>query len=99
MVFVAKNQAPEVLKPGKQPFDFPSARIATKLSAVLGELFAPLFLMRSNHFNATIIQKPLIKSIAVIGLIAKNAIRGILRKLLSMVASTNFTSWGEALSM
>jgi len=80
MVFVANNQASEVLKPGKQPFDLPSARIAAKLPTVLGALFAPLFSMRGNHFNAPIIQKPLIKSIAVIGLIANNAIRSIVRK-------------------
>jgi hypothetical protein len=80
MVFVANNQAPEVLQPGKQPFDLPSARIETKLPAVLGALFAPLFSMRGNHLNATIIQKPLIKSIAVIGLIANNAVRSIMPK-------------------
>jgi len=80
MVFVANNQASEVLKPGKQAFDLPSARIATQLPTVLGALFTPLFSMRGNHFNATIIQKPLIKSIAVIGLVANNAIRSILRK-------------------
>ena len=80
MVFVANNQAPEVLKPGKQPFDLPSALIATKLPTILGTLFTPLSAMRGNHLNATIIQKPLIKSIAVIGLIANNAIRSILRK-------------------
>jgi len=65
MVFVANNQAPEVLKPGKQPFDLPSALIATKLPTILGALFTPLSAMRGNHLNATIIQKPLIKSIAV----------------------------------
>ena len=80
MVFVANNQASEVLKPGKQAFDLPSARITTKLPTVLGALFAPLFSMRGNHFNTTILQKPLIKSITVIGLIANNAIRSILRK-------------------
>jgi len=80
MIFVANNQASEVLEPGKQPFDLPSARIAAKLPTVLGALFAPLSSMRGNHFNATIIQKPLIKSIAIIGLIAHNAIRSIGRE-------------------
>ena len=81
MVLVTHNQAPEVLKPGKQPFDLPSARIAAKLPAVLGALFAPLFSMRGNHFNATIFQNSIIKSIIVVGLIANNAIRSILCKV------------------
>ena len=80
LVFVANNQAPEVLKPGKQALNLPSAPIATKLPSILGALFTPLSAMRRNHFNAAIIQKPLIKSIAVIGLIANDAIRSILGK-------------------
>lgn len=80
MVFVANNQASEVLKPSKQAFDFPPALVATKLPSVLGALFTSVFSMRSNHFNAAFTQKPLIKSIAVICLIANNAIRGILGK-------------------
>jgi len=36
--------------------------------------------MRGKYLNATIIQKLLIKSIAVIGLIANNAVRSVMRK-------------------
>ena len=80
MIFVANDQTSEVLKPSKQAFDFPSALISAKLPSVLGALFTPVFSMRSNYFNAAFIQKALIKSIAVICLIANNAIRGILGK-------------------
>jgi len=78
MIFVANNQASEVLKPSKETFDFPSALISAKLPSVLGALFAPVFSMRGNHFNATFVHKALIKTIAVIGLIANYAIRSIL---------------------
>jgi hypothetical protein len=80
MVFVANNQASEVLKPGETPFDLPSALVATKLPTVLGTLSAPAFAVRGNQLNATIILQPLIKAIAVISLIANKTIRRILRK-------------------
>lgn len=80
MVFIANYQTSEVLKPGEQSFDLPSAPIAAKFSTILGALFTPSFPMRGNHLDATIIQKPLIQSIAVIGLIANNSIRRIWRK-------------------
>ena len=80
MVFPANNQTPEVLKPGKQTFNFPSTLVATELPSVLGALFSPLFAMRGNHINAAFVQKPFIKSIAVVCLIANNTIRSILGK-------------------
>lgn|SRR5512143_139085 len=80
MVFVANNQASEVLKPSEKPFDFPSALVAAKLPTVLGTLSAPAFAVRSNQLNATVIVQPLIKAVAVIGLIANKPIRSIWRK-------------------
>jgi hypothetical protein len=69
MVFVSNNQSPEVLKPGKQAFNFPSALITSEFPAILGRrLFAPST-MRSNHFNATLLKKLLIKAIAIIGFV------------------------------
>ena len=80
MVFVVNNQTSEILEPSKQALDIPSALIATKLPSILGSLFTAVSSMRSNHFNASFVQKPLIKAIAVICLIANNTIRGILGK-------------------
>ena len=77
MVLVTHNQAPEVLKPGKEPFDFPAAFISTKLSAILGAMPSTLSAVRGNQFNATFTQKPFIQPIAVIGLVANNSIRCI----------------------
>ena len=80
MIFIADNQASEILKPGKQPLNLPSALITTKLPAVLSGWFSPSFAMRGNHLNATLIQKPLIQSIAVIGFITNQKIRSFIQK-------------------
>jgi len=77
MVFVSNNQSPEVLKPGKQAFNFPPAPITSQLSTILGRrLFAPATMWR-NHFNATSLEKLLIKAIAIIGFIANKLVRSI----------------------
>jgi hypothetical protein len=77
MVFVSNNQPPEVLKPEKQTFNFLSTPITSDLSTILGRrLFAPATIWR-NHFNATLLEKLLIKAIAIIGFIANNLIRSI----------------------
>jgi hypothetical protein len=80
MVFVAYNQSSEVLKPGKHSFHFPSTPVPSKLSAVLSARLFSSLSMRRNHFNATFIQKESIQPIAVVSLIANNAIRSILCK-------------------
>jgi hypothetical protein len=77
MVLVAHNQTPEVLKPGKEPFDFPAAFITAKLSAILSAWSPALSAVWSNQFNAAFTQKPLIQRIAVVGLIANHSIRRI----------------------
>jgi len=80
MVFVADNQAPEVLKPGKQALHLPSAPIASQFPAVLSFLFFPSFAMWCNHFNTTFVKQLLVKFIAVVGFVANQLIRGILSK-------------------
>jgi hypothetical protein len=82
MVFVTHNQTSEILKPGKKTFDLPSALLAARLFSVLDALFTSVFSMRSNHFNASFVQKLLINSIAIVSLISDNAIRSILDKAL-----------------
>ena len=80
MIFVANHKTPEVLKPGKQSFDFPPASIGSEFSAILGFGFFTPFAMRRNHFNVSLIKQSLVKSITVIGLIANDLIRSILSK-------------------
>jgi len=80
MVFIPYNQASEILKPGKQTFNFPSTPIATKLSSVLGVQFFSVPFVRRNQVNGAVFRKVLIKFIAVIRFIANKLIRGILGK-------------------
>ena len=80
MVFISYYQTSEVLEPGKQAFNFPSASIATELSSVLGTRLFTILFMRRNQFNVPVFRELLIKLIAVIGLIADDPIGGIFRK-------------------
>ncbi len=50
-VFVASDEAAEVLKPGKEPFDFPAASIATKRPAILRTILASAPVWR-NHLDS-----------------------------------------------
>lgn len=80
MVLVTDNKAPEILDPGKKTFDLQSAKITPKLPAVMGLLFEPFHAMRRNHFNPAIIQKFLIKAIAVVCFILNELVRCMLGK-------------------
>jgi len=87
MVFVANNQSPEVLKPGKQALDFPkqaldfpSGPITPQLPAILGFRFFSPFAMWCNHFNTTFEKELIIKFVAVVSFIANQFIRCILSK-------------------
>jgi hypothetical protein len=78
MVLIAKYQAPKVLKPGERALYLTASLVATKLVAVLGAWPAPLLAaVRCYQLNAALIEKPLIKLIAVIGLIASKPIGSI----------------------
>jgi len=79
MVFVSNNQPPEVLKPGKQTLNFPSAPITFQLPTILGRgFFAPR--RCGAILNATLLEKLLIKAIAIIGFIANKFVRSISSK-------------------
>ena len=80
MVFVSNNQSPEVLKPGKQALNLPSAPVTPQFSAVLGSRFFSAHTVRCNHFNTALIEKLIVKFIAVVGFIANQFIRRIPRK-------------------
>ena len=80
MVFVSNNQSPEVLKPGKQTLNFPSAPITSEFPAILGRRLFATSAMRRYHFNATLLKKLAIKAIAIIGFIANKFVRSILSK-------------------
>ena len=77
MVFVSHNNSSKILQPGKQPFDFPSTPITPKLSAILSRRLFASSTVRRDHLYATLMQKLLIKTVAVIGFIANKPIRRI----------------------
>jgi len=101
MIFIPYNQAPEILKPGKKPFNFPPSPVWSQFSAILSFCFFLTSPMRCDHFNTTVIHKFFVKRIAVIRLVANNfircilgktAINGLLNKLHLMGRSTFHTS-------
>jgi hypothetical protein len=77
MVFVANNQSPEVLKPGKQALNLPSAPVTPQFPAVLGSRFFPSYSVRCDHLNTALIEKLTVKFIAVVRLITNQLIRRI----------------------
>lgn len=80
MVFIASIDSPEILKPCKETFNFPTATIPLKFSTILGFLFYPVLFMRRNQFNPTFIKKLLVKTITVICFIPNKALRCIFSK-------------------
>lgn len=75
MIFISYSKFPEILKPGKKSFDFPSFPLTSKCSSFLGFRFLTPFTMGSYHFYETIIQQGLIKAVTIIGFIANQSIR------------------------
>lgn len=80
MIFVADDKSAEVLKPGKQAFDFPATFVSTQRSAVLGGRFAAIASMRSNHLHAAFFGQPAIQVVAVIGLVADHSHRQVVEE-------------------
>ena len=74
MGLVSNNQSPEVLKPGKQALNLPSAPVTPQFPAVLGSRFFPSSTVRCDHFNTAFIEKLIVKFIAVVGFIANQLI-------------------------
>ena len=80
MIFVPNDKPPEVLKPGKKPFYFPSLPIRSQLPPILGFRFLSAFSMWRYHFDLAIIKQSLVKAITVIRFIAYDFIRSIFSK-------------------
>jgi hypothetical protein len=71
---ITSDESAIVLQPGKEPFDFPAALIATERAPILGEI-DPVRTMRGDQFDAAGGER-LVKAIAVIGRVADEP-RGI----------------------
>ena len=80
MIFPSNHKPPEVIQPGKKTLDLPATHVAPQLAAILSGRLFPVHLMWGDHLNTAFFSKPLIKLIAVVGLITDNLIRRIRRK-------------------
>jgi hypothetical protein len=80
MIFVSNDKPPEILKPGKKSFYFPSSPIRPQFPSILGFWFLSAFSMRRYHFNIALIKQSLVKVITVVGFVANKFIRSILGK-------------------
>ena len=80
MIFPTNYQPPKILRPGKKPFNFPSASIRPQFPTILGFWFFASSAMRRYHFNIAIIAQSLIEAVTVICLVANYFIRRILSK-------------------
>ena len=72
MIIKARCHAAKVLQPRPQPFNLPSAFVATQLSAVLRRRFLPVRPVRRNHLDATC-GKFRVKWVGVVSLVADQA--------------------------
>ena len=80
MIFVSNDKSPEILKPGKKPFYFPSSPIRPQFPSILGFGFLSSFSMRRYYLNMTLFKQSLIKAIAIIRFVTNNLIRSIMGK-------------------
>lgn len=80
MEFVLYNKLSEVLKPGKEPFNFPTAPIKTQRLSILGYWFLSCFSIWRDHFNIVLIKRSLIKIIAVVSLVTDQFVRSVFGK-------------------
>ena len=64
VVFVTRDEPPEVLQPADRPFNAPAAAVATEFATVLRRRLLAVLAMRTNQIN-TATAKPLTQRIAV----------------------------------
>jgi len=75
MTFPPHHQTPEVLQPGKEPFDFPAPLVAPELSPVLAMRSGAITTVRCDQLDSVLLGEPLHHCVAVISLIANQSFR------------------------
>ncbi len=73
-MFITDSHSTEVLQPGVQPFDLPSAFVSSQLASILCGRFDTICTMGSNQFDPFPAQV-LVQRIAVVGSITDQALR------------------------
>src|SRR5215213_1847823 len=74
MIFVANDNSPVIVHPGKQSFDLPTPLVTAKFSAVLRFRLLSIPLMRCNQLNSKRRQF-LVERVGIIGFIADQFLR------------------------
>lgn len=82
--FVAYDRTTEIVEPTMCSFDFESPAISAAGAPVLGWRLLTAFAMRANQFNATLIEQPFAKWIAVSGAIVEQVLGRVVRNLQSI---------------
>ena len=75
MVFPARDQSAEVVKPGKQTFDFPAAAVAAQFASILGGFSRASGVVWRDQVNSVFFLQELIEGITVVGSIADQSLR------------------------
>lgn len=76
VILVANDKSPEVLKPGEEAFDSQPSLVSSEFTLILRhDLTVPS--IGSDHFDAPILQKPRVKPVAVVGLVANQFDRNV----------------------
>lgn len=65
MMFPARDQSAEVVKPGKEAFDFPASAVAPQFTTVLGGSAAIVFMGRDEP-NVVLLSEALVERIAIV---------------------------------
>src|SRR5580698_7835893 len=74
MILVTDHQSAKVEEPGKEPLDFVTSHITAQGAAVLSR-HAPVDLIRCDYFRAVLLPQLFIQPVAVVGLVANQALR------------------------
>src|SRR5689334_873029 len=75
VVLVAHHQAPEIVQPGEEPFDFPAAAVAPQRPAILGApLRTAIAAVRCNHLCPVRTPHLFIQRVAIVSFVANQAL-------------------------
>ena len=75
MTFPTYQQAPEVLQPCEEPFDFPPAFVTSEFSPVLPVPASAITTMGGDQLDSVLLRQPIDHRIAVIASIANQSLR------------------------
>ena len=75
--FIAHGDAPVIMKPGEQPFDFPAPTVSPQWPSVLGGWLLAIShqSVRCNELNVSFGLQPCIEFITVVSLVTDEALR------------------------